>query len=137
MLCPKQTIVHDKKFRKSFAVMGRHKCFITGLLFTEHATESVDGAHITIGRYGKNIKHDDLIMPLRHSLHLEFDRDQPAFINKYWHMFPYNLRFEAEQTIIDNGKPNDDPINGDSYTDYRVKVIKEMAREYYKRWKET
>lgn len=76
--------VKDKKFLDSFKEHGRWECLITGYVWTEYSSETVDGCHITWHRNGLAIKHDDRVIPLRHSLHLEMDKNQPAFWRKYW-----------------------------------------------------
>lgn len=121
MLCPKTPRIRDKKYRDSFKIYGGHKCLITGLEFSEYSSESVDGAHITIGSYARGMKaSDDLILPLVHSLHLEFDRNQEAFIDEYFFSF-FDWGYEMD-ILADR--------------EYGVDFVKDRARAYYKQWKE-
>lgn len=119
--CPKQQIVRDKKFRASFKIYREHRCLITGAEFTEYSSETVDGAHIRLGCFSGGRKpSDDLILPLRHDLHMEFDRGQEKFIDSYLDEFlPWaawlNVRFCDSS---DN-----------------VEFVKACARAYYEEWK--
>lgn len=119
--CPKTPHLRDEKYRASFGKFHEHKCLLTGVEFTEFGSESIDGAHITIGRYGRGMKtSDDLILPLRHSLHLLFDKNQKAFIETNFEKFgPARLFLATGRVGIDD----------------KVEVIKEIARQYYKTWK--
>ena len=78
--------------------------------------------HITIGRYGLSMKPpDELIIPLRHSLHLEFDRNQSRFIIMHFYEFGAERISSAAEKVGVGCK---------------VKIVKEIARQYYRAWKE-
>lgn len=96
---------------------------ITGDEWQEYSSLGVDGAHITIGRYGRNIKDDSLILPLRHDLHLEFDKNQEQFIIKYFDRFPEDLISAAMDKV--------EKVNG-RYD--LIGVVKQLARDYYKNY---
>ena len=122
-LIPKQQNVRDKKFRASFGVYREHRCLITGAEFTEGSSESVDGAHVSIGNYARGMKaSDDLILPLVHRLHMEFDQDQVAFSFKYRSSFMFWGESLGIYWI---------DIIGDDVT-----FVKACARAYYEKWKE-
>lgn len=131
-LCPKQNVIRDKKYRDSFKIYSEHRCLITGAEFTEFSSESIDGAHITIGRYGRGIKPpDNLILPLCHFLHMEFDKNQTRFIDDNFRLFPINLIHQAEVAL--------NYLCGNlnmTLTEYNIAIVKEIARQYYKKWKE-
>jgi len=112
--------VTDKKYRASFKQMHLHQCWITGQYFTEYASDSVTGCHITIGRYGKNIKDDSLIIPLVQRLHTQLDKNQEEFLKKYFYRFPLERRDRA----IDKVGEED-----------AIEIVKQMARDYYHDYK--
>lgn len=119
--CPKTPHLVDKKYRVSFGKFHEHRCLLTGAEFTEFGSESIDGAHITIGRYGHSMKpSDDLILPLRHSLHLQFDKNQEQFINVHFDKFGVMRLFKAAWVLGTKDK---------------VEIVKEIARQYYQAWK--
>lgn len=129
-------MIIDNQYRKSFGTYEEHICIITGLAFTEFSTESVDGAHITIGRYARGKKpSDDLILPLRHSLHLEFDKNQRVFLRNRWHQFPILWIAQARITVDEHLMSEDLPVPKISDIGYKVKIIKQLARDYYIRWR--
>ena len=110
----------DKKYRASFGKMHTHECWVTKQQFTEFSSWGITGCHISIGRYGKNIKDDTLIIPLRQDLHLEFDKNQIKFISKYFNMFPEERKDKAQDKV--------------GYDE--IEVVKQMARNYYREWKD-
>ena len=120
--CPKQQNVRDKKFRASFGIFDEHHCIITDRTFSEDSYESVDGAHRSIGNFARGMKaSDDLILPMGHCIHIEFDRDQKGFIDAYIDKF---IAWGCAMGIywID-------------FTD-NVEFVKACARAYYEKWKE-
>lgn len=113
--------IYDKAYRASFGKFHAHICLLTGVEFAEFSSEGVDGAHITIGRYGRSMKpSDDLILPLRHSLHLMFDRNQRKFVEDHFYEFDV-VRITGGEIIVD--------------LDDKIEIIKEIARQYYQAWK--
>ena len=121
-LIPKQQNVRDKKFRASFGIYREHRCIISGEEFTEGSPFSIDGAHIRLGCFSGGKKpSDDLILPLRHDLHMEFDRKQGEFIAENLNRF---LSWGCALGIywID-------------FTD-NVEFVKACARAYYEKWRE-
>lgn len=135
MLVSKSNITKDQKWRDSFKKMHTHICWITRQQFTEYSTQGITGAHITIGRHGRNIKDDSLIVPLRQDLHLAFDRNQPQFIAKYWEHFPHDRRDAAIEKLRNDTQER---LNGIATIDKawlsQTEIFKEMARMYYREW---
>lgn len=114
---PKNKPLRDKKYIKSFTIEGEHHCILTGAVFP-------DGAHIRHGFFATGMKPDDnLIMPLRHDLHLEQGKNEFVFWTKYFHDIPEYMRLNALQEVI---KPNVKLEIMD--------VVKQIARNYYKEY---
>lgn len=122
MLCPKQQIVRDNKWLASFKIYREHLCLITGVEFTEYSSETVDGAHIRLGCFsGSRKPSDDLVLPLAHWTHMEFDRAQEWFIEAYLDKF----------IVWGCGLG----IYWIDFTD-NVDFVKTCARAYYEKWRE-
>lgn len=116
--------VHDRKYRDSFKKMHAHTCLLTGSTWTEYSAHSITGCHITIGRYGWNIKDDSLILPIRQDLHMEMDRGQSEFLIKHFDDFPMDLIARASDKVkLLDGKMD------------LIGIVKQLARDYYDEWK--
>ena len=59
-------------------------------------------------------------IPLRQDLHLEFDKNQIRFISKYFNMFPEERKDKAQDKV--------------GYDE--IEIVKQMARDYYREWKD-
>lgn len=117
-LIPKHKPLRDKKYRNSFKIEGKHKCWITG-------ADMPDAAHIRQGCYSIGMKPDDnLIIPLAHYLHLEQHAiGEEQFLIKYFKKFPQERRDRAIDVLME--KDNyDGRYSG-------VEVIKQCAIAYY------
>jgi len=118
MLIPKNKPLRDPKYHASFKVEGEHVCIISGTLLP-------DFAHIRHGFFATGMKPDDnLVMPLRHDLHLEQGKSEIQFWIKYFDKIPEHMRLRAIQEMA---KP-------DEKTDI-MEIIKQIARNYYQSWK--
>lgn len=115
--------VDDSKYRKSFTKYRAHTCLLTGHVWQEFDTVGVTGCHITVERYGGNIKDDSLILPLRQDLHTEMDKRQPEFLIKHFDDFPMDLIARASDKVkLLDGKMD------------LIGIVKQMARDYYQEW---
>lgn len=120
---PKNPAIYDKKYRNSFKKMRAHKCLLTGHEWQEFDSVGVTGCHITVGRYGRGIKDDSLILPLRQDLHTEMDKNQPEFLIRNFENFPMDLIARAADKV--------DLVDGKMDL---IGVIKQMARDYHEEY---
>lgn len=56
-------------------------CVVSGFEYSEMGGMGVDPAHISMENFARGMKADDWhCLPMRHDLHLEFDKNQFAFL---------------------------------------------------------
>lgn len=96
LLLPKEQILRDKKYVKSFAIEGEHSCLITGTLFP-------DGSHVRYGFNATGMKPpDNRIIPLAHPLHLEqHNIGELQFWILHFNELPLGMREDAIQIVLE------------------------------------
>ena len=74
-------------------------CIVSGFEMSEMGDMGVDPAHISFGNYARGMKASDWnCLPMRHDLHLEFDKRQAAFIQDVFAEDQF-LRMEALKAL--------------------------------------
>jgi hypothetical protein len=74
---PKHPRVVDGEYTQH---LRNQPCLFSGYEYSEMGGQGVDPAHISFGNYARGMKASDWnCIPLRHDIHLEFDKRQAAF----------------------------------------------------------
>ena len=118
-LLSKSKPLRDKKYRNSFRSGLQHKCILSD-------APMPDAAHIRHGVFATGMKPgDDLIMPLRHDLHMEqHEIGEVQFWIKYFDRIPEHMRLRVIQEVAKPGERTD-----------IMEIVKQIARDYYEEWK--
>ncbi len=96
MINPKRPRVQDSAYIK---FLRNQPCVVSGYEYSEHGGPGVDPAHISFGNYARGMKASDWnCLPMRHDLHLEFDKRQAAFIQDVFAEDQF-LRMEALKAL--------------------------------------